>query len=123
MILIYIAIECTILLIMYGNYRFAADAMQIIAKRSAITTLLFSLIIETVGIFSPKYICSSDGNKSLYEETSNEAVLAEKQILEYEKSTSFILKDYRKILGSLNSENFCNYFEDIDSKHTLKCRL
>ena len=121
--MIYITLECTIILVMYRNYKIAASAMSIIAKRSSITTLSFSLIIETVGILSPKYICSIGGNKPLYEESSEEAIFAEQQILVYEKSTSFILKKYREILNSLNSEEFCNYFDNVNSKCHLKYRL
>lgn len=118
-ILLYLSLECGILIIMYSNYKIGADAIPAIAKRSATSTLISNYIIETVGIMNPKYICPNEKGISLYGETSDAAMNNEQQISDYEKSANFILSDYREILKSLNSDKFCHHFSTVDSKYLI----
>ena len=124
-ILGYFGLTSTYTILMHSNYNAAADSFIVIAQRTTKISLLGALLVESLSIHEPKYICSDDINKkSLYEEISLTILKYEQFISDYQKSSKMIYTDYKIILKDMNSDKFCDNFENHESNLSLKleCR-
>ena len=101
----------------FSNYHSASESLPIIAQRDAVTLLMPSLVIDSIGRSDFTHICK---NKTIYEtffeKIYHESLYYEEMILGYQKATRSIYNNYVKIMNEFNSDKFCTFFDNQTSK-------
>ena len=97
----------------YENYKVASASVPVFAKRTPATTIITTLMIESYMNSNPNHCCTID-RISLFHEIYGTALLYEKELIEYRKSTNQLYNNFRNIADIINSEDLCSIFEDIE---------
>jgi len=105
---------CLYVITVHDNFKGASNGFPAISQRDVTTLLLAMMLFEILVTADPKYVCPGD-KPSFFNEMYEEALRNERMILEYQKSSKKIYKDYREMVELLNSGAFCEQFENATS--------
>ena len=109
LLLIYFTVIDIYIISIHDNYKIAATSFATITSRASLTLFLAMYYIESILTYNPEYICGSNGKLSSFDYVYEKCLYYEQNIIEDQKSTKRIYKEYNKILEDLNSESFCLY--------------
>jgi len=109
-ILGYFAMNAFLTVSVYDSYKAASDSLPVLAQRNVITTLLSTLLIESLDSADPTYLCVKvDGVESKFDKYYRIALDNEKSLLDYKKSSKPIFSDYKQAITSMDSDAFCSW--------------
>ena len=109
---------------LYSYYELTTAASMIIPRRNEITMACLAFIIEASSSRIYDYIiCGDDNDSTWFGNTYNMVLAGEEELINYQKSGKKLYKNFNKIISIMNSDLFCNQFEDIESNLILNCRM